>query len=112
MPYDYGQSSTKKILVLMTDGTNQMCPCYYGYPDYYDNMGGWWNSDETAFGRLLDNNLATVNGYYYGFQDTVRPILDNLVVQVCSNMKAMGIDLFVILYTHQAHRWIRLQSTP
>ncbi|MCH4025517.1 MAG: pilus assembly protein TadG-related protein [Acetobacter fabarum] len=101
MPYDYGQSSTKKILVLMTDGTNQMCPCYYGYPDYYDNMGGWWNSDETAFGRLLDNNLATVNGYYYGFQDTVRPILDNLVVQVCSNMKAMGIDLFVILYTHQ-----------
>jgi Flp pilus assembly protein TadG len=101
MPYDYGQSSTKKILVLMTDGTNQMCPCYYGYPDYYRDMGGWWNSDETAFGRLLDNNLATVSGYYYGFQNTVRPILDALVLQVCSNMKAVGIDIYVILYTHQ-----------
>lgn len=101
MPYDYGQSSTKKILVLMTDGTNQMCPCFYGWPDYYSNMGGWWNSDETAFGRLLENKLAVVSGYYYGFQNTVRPILDNLVLQVCSNMKAVGIDIYVILYTHQ-----------
>ncbi|MDE7548141.1 Tad domain-containing protein [Acetobacter fabarum] len=102
MPYDYGQSSTKKILVLMTDGTNQMCPCFMGYPDYNANVwAGWWNSDETAFGRLLDNKLATVNGYYNGFQDVVRPILDNLVLQVCSNMKAVGIDIYVILYTHQ-----------
>lgn len=113
LPYDYDDTTSKKILVMMTDGTNQMCPCsiineqYIGYPDFryqYDWVGIYtspYNSDETAYGRLLDNELAVASDYSSSFQSVVRPVLDNLTTQVCSNMKQAGIEIYIILYTHQ-----------
>jgi Flp pilus assembly protein TadG len=86
-PLDYDASDTDKVVVMLTDGNN----------DVYDhNGGGPRGSDYTAFGRLHD---ATFMGP--GTTATIPQGRNNLnarMTTICNRVKAEGILIYTITF--------------
>lgn len=85
LPFDegqpYGNTGTRKILVLLTDGTN--------------NLGLLSNSLGSAygsFGYLIDGRL----GLSGGSSSEVTEAIDARTLAVCTNAKAVGIEIYTI----------------
>ncbi|MBB2156028.1 TadE/TadG family type IV pilus assembly protein [Gluconacetobacter diazotrophicus] len=110
LPLAYNTPNMTKVLVLMTDGNNQICPCFPVY-NYYGPVAPPQSNGDTdmvAYGRLLQDELGVVssyngNGYYgsNGFSSNILPEMNSLVSTVCDNIKNSGITIYVILYTHE-----------
>jgi Flp pilus assembly protein TadG len=98
LPLASNTPNMRKVLVLMTDGNNQICPCFPSYPLPPPQSTG--DTDMVAYGRLLADELGVVSSYNSGFNNIILPTMNNLVSTVCTNIKSQGILIYVILYTH------------
>ncbi|MCR9256126.1 MAG: pilus assembly protein [Alphaproteobacteria bacterium] len=85
-PVDYDDPLIEKIVVIMTDGQNQV----YDWPHHEPTGAGPRGSDYTAYGRLHD----------FGYTDKTeaRREVDRRFATTCSAMKAEGIELFTITF--------------
>lgn len=81
LPLDYDTPLMDKVVILLTDGTNQ----------FYDhNGGGPGGSDYTAYGRLDD--------FGYGTLSLARYEIDRRLANTCRQMKDAGIRLYTITF--------------
>ena len=92
LPLDYKTPLMEKVVVLMTDGTNQ----------FYDNDASTSNnsipaSDYTGYGRIEDL-IGNSNGTPAARQSAGRTILDTRLKNTCAAMKAQGIRIYTILF--------------
>jgi len=85
-PVDYDDPEIEKIVVIMTDGQNQV----YDWPNHGPTGAGPRGSDYTAYGRLFD--------FGYTDKDTARREVDRRFANTCEAMKAKGIELFTITF--------------
>ncbi len=83
LPLDYYSENMDKVVVLMTDGVNEL----------YDNPpAGPYGSDYTAYRRLNDAMLGTTN------IGTARTTINTRMSTVCSNMKSQGIIIYTMVF--------------
>ncbi len=78
----YEDEETNKVLVLLSDGRNQIVP-----------NGEITESDYTSFGYLADGRLGSTNNYLVAERN-----VDQKVARVCENIKAKGIRVYTILF--------------
>jgi Flp pilus assembly protein TadG len=82
LPLNYRTELMDKVIVLLTDGVNEM----------YDNPPtGPQNSDYTSYGRLGEGRLGTTN------MGQVTSQINSRMLQMCSRIKQEGIIIFTIL---------------
>lgn len=89
-PLDYNTSDTDKVVVMLTDGDNNV---------YDHNGGGPRGSDYTAYGRLHDASFMGP-----GTTATVaqgRANLDARMTTICNRMKTEGILIYTITFGTQ-----------
>lgn len=78
----YDDRETTKVLVLLSDGRNQVV-----------SNGNITESDYTSFGYLADGRMGSTNNYLVAEQN-----VDAKVKRVCEAVKAKGIRLYTILF--------------
>lgn len=78
LPLDYSNTLMEKVVVLLTDGRNEYIA---------SSVGG---SHKSAHGRIVDFGYATVAD--------AEVELNNRTAQICTNMKAEGIMLYMITF--------------
>ena len=82
LPKAYHTANMDKVLVLLTDGVNEM----------YDNPPtGPQSSDYTSYGRLGEGRLGTT------VQSQVTTQINNRMTTMCNTIKAQGIIIYTIL---------------
>jgi Flp pilus assembly protein TadG len=85
LPFAEGQPETnrgvRKILVLLTDGTNNIGPI--------DNMLG---SMHSSYGYLADGRLGLTSGSSAQIAD----VMNDKTLQACTNAKAQGVEIYTI----------------
>ena len=83
MPLDYDEPLTEKVVVVLTDGYNQM---YAGHAPSGD-------SDFSSYDRVSANVLGTtsVNG--------ARQVLNQRMVNICQSMKNLDITIYAITFS-------------
>ncbi len=89
MPFDYDEPLMDKVVVVLTDGYNQLysaAKSYYGHKSFTD-------SDYTAYGRISDGRLGTTSNF-----TTARNQLNNRMASTCELMKAEGIVIYTITF--------------
>ncbi len=80
-PLDYNSAASDKVIVMLTDGTNQ----------FYDNPpAGPSGSDFTAYGRLGQFGFSSLNA--------ARQEIDDRMARICEAMKDEGIILYTITF--------------
>lgn len=72
----YSDEKTRKVLILLSDGKNDMKLEYNGYGIYYDKRLGQSGTNYTE----------------------MTPLINGRMQQLCSNIKATGIELYVVSY--------------
>lgn len=82
-PVDYRTSETDKVVVMLTDGENQL----YDWPEDGVGPGG---SDFSAYGRLDDFGHGNLSG--------ARAEVDRRMENTCTRMKGEGIVLYTITF--------------
>ena len=110
MPLDYDEPNMEKVVILLTDGTNQ----WYDWPgdkwttdgeDHYSGLPGrskypnsssldddYPGADYTAYGRLSEGRLGTTNNNLVDDQIDVR------MLAMCTAMKATDIIIYTITF--------------
>jgi Flp pilus assembly protein TadG len=89
LPLAYNTPNMQKVIVLMTDGSNE----WYSWPNGApDNQG---NGDATSYGRESTNvlGLSPSNATTY---------LNGLMSTMCTTIKSHGIIIYTILFDHSA----------
>jgi Flp pilus assembly protein TadG len=85
LPFDegqpYGRTGTKKILVLLTDGTNNL-----------GQINNALGSAYTSYGYLADGRL----GMSSGSAAQITNAMNTRTLSVCTNAKALGIEIYTI----------------
>jgi hypothetical protein len=85
-PFDqgvpYSDTSVQKVLVLLSDGRNQVVA-----------NGEATGSDYTSYGYLADGRMGTTSNYLTAEQN-----VDKKVARVCETIKAKGIRVYTILF--------------
>jgi hypothetical protein len=89
-PLYYDASDTDKVVVMLTDGDNNV---------YDHNGGGPRGSDFTAYGRLHDASFMGPGTTATVAQGRVN--LDTRMTTVCTRMKAEGILIYTITFGTQ-----------
>jgi Flp pilus assembly protein TadG len=74
-PVDYTDSTIKKVAVMLTDGEN--------------NWLQFSGNNKTAYGFRAD---------HFGSDSAAKSFLDGQLATVCTNMKAVGIEIFTIAF--------------
>lgn len=93
LPQAYG--STKKFLVLMTDGMNQWYDWPTGVPGAPDSSHNYSaDADYTGYGRLAEGRSGTTNA-----GNTVS-VLNTRMANMCQTLKDNGVVVYTILFTH------------
>lgn len=86
-PVDYDDPAIDKIVIMMTDGQNQL----YDWPNHDPNNGvGPLGSDFSAYGRL--------NIFGFPSLDAARREVDQRFSRVCESMKQRGITLYTMTF--------------
>ena len=111
LPLNYNTPYMKKVIVLMTDGNNQWYDWPGGAPgdasqSQYaqppsNEPPGWTNdgnTDYTAYGRLLDNNMKLPASQ--NTQANATANINNKMSQMCTLIKQQGITIYTILFNH------------
>ncbi|WP_207479770.1 TadE/TadG family type IV pilus assembly protein [Arenibaculum pallidiluteum] len=87
MPLAYHTPQMDKVIVLLTDGTNQ----FFDWTDHGPNKGvGPRGSDYTAYGRLED--------FGYSNLDAARREIDRRMLRTCGAAKQQGIQIYTITF--------------
>ena len=99
LPLDYNTPNMQKVIVLMTDGNNQ----WYDWPGGAPGAGpSPWvddgNTDYTAYGRLLDNNMGLAKSQNTAANATAN--INTKMSQMCTLIKQQGIIIYTILFNH------------
>ncbi len=85
LPFDegvaYGNRGTRKILVILTDGTNNLGPL----PNALGSSYG-------SYGYLVDGRLGLTSGSTTQVTDA----MNDRTLQVCTNTKALGVEIYTI----------------
>jgi hypothetical protein len=82
LPKDYHTANMDKVIVLLTDGVNEM----------YDNPPtGPSGGDYTAYGRLSENRIGTTNA------SQVNGMINTRMQNMCTTIKQQGIIIYTIL---------------
>lgn len=81
----YQTPKHKKIVILMTDGQNQMTDSGNADQSYYSGAGYAWQ------GRVLQANGTPINGN--STQAERSAALDDRLTKLCANMKASNVDI-------------------
>lgn len=86
-PLDYNTVNSDKVIVLLTDGNNEV----YDWPDHTPNSGkGPRGSDMTAYGRLLDMGVSSIAAG--------NDLLDARMATLCTDIKREGIIIYAITF--------------
>ena len=85
LPLDYDTPLMDKVAIMLTDGVNQ----WYDWPTGLPNNP---DADYTAYGRVSEGRLGTVNG---GAATTE---INNRMLAVCNSMKTEGVIIFAITF--------------
>ncbi|MEX0922646.1 MAG: pilus assembly protein TadG-related protein [Rhodovibrionaceae bacterium] len=89
MPFDYDEPLMDKVVIILTDGYNQL---YSAAKSYYGH--GWFNdSDYTSHGRISEGRLGTTSNF-----TTARNELNDRMAETCVDMKAEGIVIYTITF--------------
>ena len=99
LPLDYNTPNMQKVIVLMTDGNNQ----WYDWPGGAPGAGpSPWvddgNTDYTAYGRLLYNNMGLAKSQNTAANATAN--INTKMSQMCTLIKQQGIIIYTILFNH------------
>jgi Flp pilus assembly protein TadG len=84
LPLDYDEDLMDKVMVFMTDGTNEMPSCNSS------NAGGTYIM--TAYGTLCQGHLGSTNA------STANDTLNSKTAQICAAMKEQGIIIYTIVF--------------
>lgn len=79
----YGDARWQKVIVLMTDGDNDLSPGSYGFNNTIYSANG------------LAGDTSTYNRFGTTNSSLVETAMDNDMLTVCSNVKAAGVSLYV-----------------
>ena len=85
-PVDYADPLIEKIVVIMTDGQNQV----YDWPNHGPSGDGPQGSDYTAYGRL--------DAFGFGNKNDARREVDRRFANTCEAMKSEGVEMFTITF--------------
>jgi len=91
LPLDYNTANMRKAIVLMTDGNNAWNSVSSGYPDQSGD------TDDTAYGRVSDHVLGSSVT-----ESNATSMINSLMLQMCTNIKAQGIVIYTIIYNHSS----------
>ena len=83
LPKDYHTPLIDKVVVILTDGMNEL----------YRDTSRTSDSDYTAYGRLSAGRLGTTTSL-----TTARQTINSKTLQICSAMKAQGIIIYTITF--------------
>lgn len=83
LPKDYNTPLIDKVVVILTDGMNEL----------YRDTSRTSDSDYTAYGRLSAGRLGTTTSL-----TTARQTINSKTLQICSAMKAQGIIIYTITF--------------
>ncbi len=102
LPLNYNTVGMRKVIVLMTDGNNQ----WYDWPGGAPGAGPspWVNdgdTDFTAYGRLLQNNMNLPAGQ--NTQANATANINTRMGQMCTLIKQQGITIYTILFNHDGN---------
>lgn len=89
----YNTTGLKKVIVLMTDGVNEL-------NDNDNNAVSQWTgnlSEYTAYGYMGANRLYWTNNVQNYAAATT--FLDNRLLQACANAKAAGVKIYTVLFS-------------
>ena len=89
MPFDYDEPLMDKVVVVLTDGYNQL---YSAAKSHYGESG-FTDSDYTAYGRISEGRLGTTSSF-----TTARRELNDRMAATCNAMKAEGIVIYTITF--------------
>ncbi|MEO5337547.1 MAG: pilus assembly protein [Magnetospirillum sp. WYHS-4] len=100
-----GTSGWKKVMIILTDGDNNLMPPTWGScntntvtldgaapPANHNPEGVGLNSQYTGYGYAWQGRLGT------SFRAAAETQLDNRLAEVCSNIKAAGITVYTITF--------------
>jgi Flp pilus assembly protein TadG len=86
----YDDETTTKVLVLLSDGRNQIVPNNEGWRDTYHQVT---ESDYTGYGYLAAGRLGSDDDYL-----VAERAVDAKVSRICESIKDKGIRLYTILF--------------
>jgi hypothetical protein len=86
LPLDYHSELSDKVMVFMTDGTNEMPTCIADAAHQDDDIS------MTAYGTLCEGHLGTTS------KSTAETTLNNKTAQICASMKEQGILVYTIVF--------------
>ena len=89
MPFDYDEPLMDKVVVVLTDGYNQL---YSAAKSHYGESG-FTDSDYTAYGRISEGRLGTTSSF-----NVARQELNSRMATVCQSMKTEGIVIYAITF--------------
>ena len=90
-PVAYDDAEVNKVVVIMTDGTNEFYDCQGGGSCGSDDDG--FVSDYTGYGRLGDVFMPSATN-----EDDGRATLDDKFADACRTMKQNGIVMYTITF--------------
>lgn len=90
LPLNYNTEKMSKVIVLMTDGQNDM----------YNGASGTasGDTDYSSYGRLKQGNLKNSQGQSITVKSTAITELNNRTTKLCNSIKANGIEIYAILF--------------
>jgi Flp pilus assembly protein TadG len=122
LPLDYNTRNMRKVVVIMTDGTNQWYDWPGGAPGQAPSsfVGQVADADYTAYGRLAQNWLGITIPHTSNVQNDIstaianaKTEIDSRMSQLCTSMKAVGIQIYTITFTTGAQSlWQNCASSP
>ncbi len=89
MPFDYDEPLMDKVVVVLTDGYNQL---YSAAKSYYKEKN-FSDSDYTAYGRISEGRLGTTSSF-----TAARNELNDRMAETCESMKDEGIVIYTITF--------------
>lgn len=93
----YGTTGVQKVIVLMTDGINELI-------DNGNNAAALTThniSDYSAYGYLGDQRLWYANKL--NSYDDFNKLMDNRLLTACANAKAAGVKIYTVMFNHAGY---------
>jgi len=95
LPVPQPYANTLKVIVLMTDGTNQWFDWPIGEPGLPATTSPIQNdADYTGYGRLGEGRVGSTN------PATIATTLNNSMLNMCTTLQAQGVQIYTVLFNH------------
>ncbi|MHA1570712.1 MAG: pilus assembly protein TadG-related protein, partial [Alphaproteobacteria bacterium] len=91
LPLDYNSPSSDKVVILLTDGTNQWYDWPGGLPGKPDN-NRYPDADYTTYGRLSEARLGTTS------QSGATAEINTRMLASCQTLKDLGVIVYTITF--------------